>query len=84
MWNLQCRYGAFDLTFEPSGGGYDHLSQRARVVMVRGVAFPVADLADIVASKTLANRVKDQLVLPALNRALRDRDKLARERDEPE
>jgi hypothetical protein len=74
MWNLQCRHGAFDINFQPSGGGYDHLAPRARVVTVRGVAFPVADLADIVASKKLANRPKDQQVLPALTQALQDRD----------
>jgi hypothetical protein len=74
MWNLQCRHGAFDITFQPAGGGYDHLVQRARVVSVKGVDFPVADLADIVASKTLANRPKDEQVLPALTQALQDRD----------
>ena len=73
MWNLQCRHGAFDVTFERSGGGYDHLAGRARLVTVRGVDIPVADLADVVASKQLANRVKDQRVLPALVRALEER-----------
>ncbi len=70
MWNLQCAHGAFDITFEPAGGGYDHLALRARVVTVRGVDIPVADLADVVASKRLANRPKDQLVLPQLEHAL--------------
>jgi hypothetical protein len=56
MRNLQCAHGAFDATFEPSGGGYDHLVPNARVVTVRGVDMPVADLADVVASKRLANR----------------------------
>lgn len=74
MWNLQCAYGAFDITFEPGGGGYDHLALRARVVTVRGVEIPVADLADVVASKQLAGRAKDQRVLPALTRALQQRD----------
>jgi hypothetical protein len=55
MWNLQCAYGAFDITFEPAGGGFDHLAARARIVTVRGVEIPVADLADIVASKRLAS-----------------------------
>jgi len=59
MWNLQCAQGAIDITFEPSGGGYDHLAPRAHVVTLRGVEIPVADLADIVASKKLANRPKD-------------------------
>jgi hypothetical protein len=34
MWNLQCAYGAFDITFEPAGGGYDHLAPRAHVITV--------------------------------------------------
>lgn len=58
MWNLQCRFGAFDITFEPSGGGYDHLARRAHVVAVRGVAFTVADLADVVASKSWPTAAK--------------------------
>lgn len=74
MWNLQCACGAFDITFEPAGGGFDHLAPRARVVNVRGVDIPVADLADVVASKRLANRPKDLLVLPQLDQALADRD----------
>lgn len=73
MWNLQCMYGAFDLSFEPAGGGYDHLAARAHVAIVSGVAIPVADLADVVVSKALANREKDQRVLPALIQALRER-----------
>jgi hypothetical protein len=55
MWNLQCVLGAFDIAFEPAGGGYHHLAARARLVTVRGVDIPVGDLADIVASKRLAN-----------------------------
>lgn len=70
MFNLQCSLGAFDLAFEPAGGGYDHLARRAQVVQLRGVEVPVADLADIVASKELANRPKDQAVLPQLREAL--------------
>ena len=74
MWNLQCANGAFDITFEPAGGGFEHLAARARVVTVRGVDIPVADLEDIVASKRLANRPKDLLVLPQLDQALADRE----------
>jgi hypothetical protein len=74
MWNLQCEYGACDITFDPAGGGYEHLAIRARLVNVRGIDIPMADLADVVASKRLANRPKDQRVLPALDRALADRD----------
>jgi hypothetical protein len=83
IWNLQCSYGAFDITFEPSGGGYEHLAERAHVDTVRGVDFPVADLADVVASKSLANRPKDQLVLPALRQALKERDAEAQRRAQP-
>lgn len=86
MWNLQCAHGAFDITFEPAGGGYDHLAIRAHVVNVRGVDIPLADIADVVASKRLANRVKDQLVLPRLDQALAERDgalQVAQERPVP-
>lgn len=74
MWNLQCRHGAFDIAFEPAGGGYNHLAGHAHLVNVRGVEIPVVDLADVVASKRLANRPKDQLVLPQLDQALIERD----------
>ncbi len=73
MWNLCCAFGAFDITFEPAGGGYEHLALRARVVRVRGVDVPVADLADVVASKQLADRPKDRAVLPRLQQALAER-----------
>ena len=75
MWNLQCAHGFLDIAFEPAGGGYDRLAARARIVTVRGIDIPVADLADIVASKRLANRPKDQLVLPQLEDALAERDR---------
>ena len=75
MWNLQCAFGAFDITFEPAGGGYNHLALRAHVITVRASTFRWPDLADVVASKRLANRVKDQLVLPRLDQALVERDK---------
>jgi len=73
MFNLQCPKGAFDLAFEPAGGGYDHLAPRARVLKLRGVDIPVADLADVVASKELANRPKDLAVLPHLRAVLANR-----------
>jgi hypothetical protein len=75
MWNLQCPLGAFDIAFEPAGGSYDYLAGHAHLVNVRGIEVPVADLADVIASKRLANRPKDQLVLPQLDQALTDRDK---------
>lgn len=76
MWNLQCRFGAFDITFEPAGGGYDHLAPKAQVVEVRGVELPVADLADVVASKRLAGRAKDQAALPRIEQALAERGRV--------
>ena len=70
MWNLQCKYGAFDITFEPAGGGYDHLALRAKLVTIHGVEVPVAALVDVVRSKELANRPKDLATLPQLLAAL--------------
>ncbi len=74
MWNPQCAFGAFDITFEPASGGYDHLAPRAHVITVRGVEIRLADLADVVTPKRLANRVKDQLVLPRLDQAPAERN----------
>jgi len=70
MWNLQCKYGAFDITFEPSGGGYDHLAERAKLVSIHGVEVPMAALVDVVTSKELAGRPKDLATLPQLRAAL--------------
>jgi hypothetical protein len=67
---LQCKYGAFDLTFEPAGGGYEHLALRAKLVTIHGVEVPVAALVDVVRSKELANRPKDLATLPQLLAAL--------------
>jgi hypothetical protein len=76
IWNLTTRLGDFDITFTPAAfaGGYEELAIRARPVAVQGVIAPVADLADIVRSKAAANRPKDQLLLPRLRQALRERD----------
>jgi hypothetical protein len=75
------RCGISSATMVPSisrlnqpGGGYDYLAGHAHLVNVRGIEIPVADLADVIASKRLANRPKDQLVLPHLDQALIDRD----------
>jgi hypothetical protein len=61
---------AFDITFESSGGGYDYLAPRARLVTIHGVELPMAALADVVRSKELANRPKDLATLPQLRAAL--------------
>jgi len=65
-------HGPLDLTFLPDGtGGYPDLVERAgrrRVGDHPGV--PVADLADVIASKEAAGRPKDLIQLPALRRLL--------------
>ncbi len=66
IWNLRCRYGDFDICFEPAGieRGYDELAQAAHTVAIEvdGETVPVrcADLADIVRSKETADRFKDR------------------------
>jgi len=65
-------HGPLDLTFQPDGtGGYPDLARRASVLRVgdhSGV--PVADLADVIASKEAAGRPKDLVQLPTLRRLL--------------
>lgn len=45
---------------------YDDLAQRADVVVIDGVAIPVASLEDVIGSKEGADRAKDREVLPEL------------------
>ena len=69
--NLTTRFGALDLTFEPSGThGYPDLSRRAVTLTIRGIDVPVAALADVIRSKEAANRDRDRLALPTLRRLL--------------
>ncbi len=45
---------------------YDDLVERADVVVIDGVAIPVASLEDVIGSKEGADRAKDREVLPEL------------------
>lgn len=69
-WNLVCRYGEFDIAFQPSGfaGGYSELAARAHRVLVEGIEVSVADLEDVIRSKEAAGRPKDLRTLPSLYR----------------
>lgn len=70
-WNLVCAHGEFDLSFVPSGTtGYDDLVTHAERRVIGGELVPIADLADVVRSKTAAGRPKDLAVLPLLADAL--------------
>ena len=74
-WNLRTSFGDLDVTFTPSGtAGYDDLRRDAVEVSLRGTAVLIASLADIVRSKSAANRDKDRRALPVL------RELLARQR----
>lgn len=76
IWNLICRHGPIDISIRPSGtAGYADLVIRARIVTVGGVETPLADLVDIIRSKRAADRPKDWATLPALEEALRRRDR---------
>jgi hypothetical protein len=75
-WNLICPAGPFDVSLTPSGtGGYADIARNARIVIVDGIETPLADLADVIRSKRAANRPKDIEMLPALEEALRRRDR---------
>ena len=75
MWNLVCDAGELDISFEPEGGGYDHLLPNAVTIELLGHPVPVASLDDVIASKTAAGRPKDLSALPSL---IRHRDRLRR------
>ena len=73
IWNLTCRWGEFDLSFNPSGtSGYHDLVTDSGPLTVGGVEVSVASLDDVSRSKEAAGRPKDLRVLPAL-RAIADR-----------
>jgi hypothetical protein len=65
-------HGPLDISFVPEGTvGYDDLASRAARLAVGGhVGVPVADLADVIASKEAAGRAKDLRQLPSLRRLL--------------
>ena len=74
MLNLVTRYGDLDLVFTPAGAltSYEQWAVAARSVELReGLVVEVAALDDIIASKSAANRPKDQRSLPYLE-SLRD------------
>ena len=69
MLNLVTRCGDIDLVFTPAGTlkNYEQWLERSRRAQLReGLVVAVADLDDIIASKTAANRPKDQRSLPYL------------------
>jgi hypothetical protein len=65
-------HGPLDLSFTPEGtAGYDDLASRAtRLSVGDHTGVPVADLADVIASKEAAGRAKDLRQLPSLRRLL--------------
>jgi len=74
MLNLVTRYGDLDLVFSPAGvlTSFEQWAVAARSVELReGLVVVVAALDDIIASKSAANRPKDQRSLPYLE-SLRD------------
>ena len=74
MLNLVTDYGDVDLVFNPAGqlSNFEHWSQRAESAQLEpGLVVAVAALDDIIASKSAANRLKDQRALPYLE-SLRD------------
>ena len=82
MLNLVTDYGDVDLVFNPAGqlSNFEQWSQRAeRAQLEPGLVVAVAALDDIIASKSAANRLKDQRALPYLESL---RDELRRQSNE--
>lgn len=74
MLNLLTDYGDVDLVFNPSGqlSNFEQWSLRAESAELEpGLIVAIAALDDIIASKSAANRLKDQKALPYLE-SLRD------------
>jgi hypothetical protein len=74
MLNLVTRFGDVDLVFTPAGalGNYEQWLEGSRQARLReDLIVAVASLDDVIASKTAANRPKDQRALPYLE-SLRD------------
>jgi hypothetical protein len=62
--NLITDHGPFDLAFQPAGtDGYADLARNAITVRVGATTPVIADLADLVRSKSAAGRPKDLPVL---------------------
>ena len=67
MLNLTTRYGDVDLAFTPSGtGGFEDLKTDAVTMSATGASLLVASLADVIRSKSAADRDKDRRALPRL------------------
>jgi hypothetical protein len=74
MLNLVTDFGDMDLVFKPAGrlSDFEHWNERAVSAQLEpGLVVAVAALDDIIASKSAANRLKDQRSLPYLE-SLRD------------
>lgn len=74
MLNLVTDYGDVDLVFNPAGqlSDFEQWSHRAESAELEpGLTVSIAALDDIIASKSAANRLKDQKALPYLE-SLRD------------
>ena len=78
--NLTTRAGALDLSFTPTGTGGYHDLKRDAVAMdaAEGVTILVASLADVIRSKSAADREKDRRALPRLQELL---ERISEERD---
>ena len=70
--NLTTRAGALDVSFTPAGTGGYHDLKRDAVAMdaAEGVSILVASLADVIRSKSAADREKDRRALPRLRELL--------------
>ena len=70
--NLTTRAGALDVSFTPAGtGGYQDLKRDAVAMdAADGVPILVASLADVIRSKSAADREKDRRALPRLQELL--------------
>ena len=70
--NLATRAGALDVSFSPAGtGGYPDLKRDAvPMAAAEGVSVLVASLADVIRSKSAADREKDRRALPRLHELL--------------
>ena len=81
MLNLVTDFGDLDLTFTPAGRAGDYKGWKSSAtseLIVEGLVVSVASLDDIIDSKRIANREKDQVALPYLESL---RDELRREGD---
>lgn len=67
VWTLTTRFGPLDICLVPAGSkGYEELAARQHLIDYDDCVIAVADLADIIHSKELADRPKDRLALPTL------------------